>query len=162
MLVEASNNLPSHLRLVVRAGHRPLSVQKRVFDDLKDEYLVKNSQATDEQAITYARTFVSDPLQKRPPHCCGAAADVDVYDTLQNKYVDFGSRMNTDSEISYLHTNSINDAATKNRQMLLRAMLVAGFASDPFEWWHFSYGDQNWAWFYGHNKSLYNMIEPTL
>jgi D-alanyl-D-alanine dipeptidase len=30
--------------------------------------------------------------------------------------------------------------------MLLRdAMVSAGFADYPFEWWHYSYGTQDWA-----------------
>lgn len=33
------------------------------------------------------------------------------------------------------------------RRLLLRAVMVAaGFVQHPNEWWHFSYGDQLWAW----------------
>ena len=40
--------------------------------------------------------------------------------------------------------------------MLVSAMLDAGLASCKTEWWHFSYGDQLWAWFYGNKESLYS------
>jgi D-alanyl-D-alanine dipeptidase len=32
------------------------------------------------------------------------------------------------------------------RQLLREVMATAGFAQHPNEWWHFSLGDQLWAW----------------
>jgi len=32
------------------------------------------------------------------------------------------------------------------RCLLAEAMAVAGFSQHPHEWWHYSYGDQLWAW----------------
>jgi D-alanyl-D-alanine dipeptidase len=34
-------------------------------------------------------------------------------------------------------------------------MEVAGFAQHPNEWWHFSHGDQLWAWRLGHPSAHY-------
>jgi zinc D-Ala-D-Ala dipeptidase len=34
-------------------------------------------------------------------------------------------------------------------------MVEAGFAPYQLEWWHFSFGDQNWAAYYGLESSLY-------
>jgi D-alanyl-D-alanine dipeptidase len=34
----------------------------------------------------------------------------------------------------------------RHRQLLAKAMALAGFARHPNEWWHFSAGDQLWAW----------------
>jgi D-alanyl-D-alanine dipeptidase len=33
-----------------------------------------------------------------------------------------------------------------HRQMLYRVLSEQGFHRHPGEWWHFSYGDQMWAW----------------
>jgi D-alanyl-D-alanine dipeptidase len=33
-----------------------------------------------------------------------------------------------------------------NRQLLCNVMEKAGFKRNPREWWHFSLGDQMWAW----------------
>ena len=35
--------------------------------------------------------------------------------------------------------------ALQNRRLLYHLMTSAGFANNPTEWWHFSYGDQMWA-----------------
>ena len=45
-----------------------------------------------------------------------------------------------------------------NRMTLLNAMLSAGFAPNPHEWWHYQYGETYWAAFYGHESTLYDLI----
>ena len=40
----------------------------------------------------------------------------------------------------------LNGKYHKNRQILWQVMTKAGFRRHPQEWWHFSYGDQLWAW----------------
>lgn len=159
MLDTAALSLPTNLQLIVRAGHRPLEVQKRLLEMVKQDYLSTNPEATQQQALEFARTFVSDPEVKLPPHCCGAAVDVDVLDVETEQLVDFGCPVNTDDEISFLDTDKINDAQRANRQILQDAMLGAGFAPFIHEWWHFSYGDQIWADYYKKTTELYSIIE---
>jgi zinc D-Ala-D-Ala dipeptidase len=44
------------------------------------------------------------------------------------------------------------------RRLLHDLMLNEGFAPFYGEWWHYSYGDREWAAFYGHSQSLYEAI----
>ncbi len=162
MLVEASKNLPKQYKLIVRAGHRPVPVQKAVLEGVKQDYLNDNPDSSPDQALEFARTYVSDPDIKLPPHCCGAAVDVDLLDTTTGKLVDFGCPVNTDSPLSFLYSEEINKLQATNRQILLTAMLDAGFASLSSEWWHYSYGDQTWAWFYSQPEAIYSIKEPNL
>jgi D-alanyl-D-alanine dipeptidase len=159
---EAAQYLPKRFRLILRAGHRPIAVQLKLLQSLVDEYTRNHHGATPEKALEHARTFVSDPSLKLPPHCCGAAVDVDVLDTETDLLVDFGCQMNTDSEIAFLHSDKISKQQRQSRMMLLEAMLRAGFASLPSEWWHYSYGDQNWAFFHKKDLALYSIAEPDL
>lgn len=158
-LVKAADLLEEQFTLIIRAGHRPIEVQKKVLHGCMQKYKNANPTASDEEALEHARTFVSDPEVELPPHCCGAAVDLDMYDNDQDRLVDFGSKVNEDSEISYLHNSQISSLQRQNRLMLLKAMLDAGFASTYSEWWHYSYGDQVWAWFYGKNDCLYGLTE---
>ena len=73
--------------------------------------------------------------------------------------LDFGSRVNDDNEKSYLYYPNLTQEQKDNRLMLVTAMIGAGLASCMTEWWHFSYGDQLWAWFYGKENSLYSPID---
>ena len=115
--------------------------------------------ASDKKALEHARMFVSDPDIKLPEHCCGAAVDVCLYNNNDKKLLDFGSTMNDDSSISYLHTREITTKQKENRLLLLMTMLNAGFSSYYAEWWHYSYGDQIWAWFYHKKSFLYGLAE---
>jgi zinc D-Ala-D-Ala dipeptidase len=85
-----------------------------------------------------------------PPHSTGAALDVTLVDENDRK-IDMGSPIDEISERSYpdYFANS-NDAEAKEyhrrRQVLKDAMTAADFQQHPNEWWHFSWGDQMWAW----------------
>lgn len=160
MLSAAAKSLPLDYRLVVRAGHRPLSVQRMLLETLVKDYITAHSHAGRTRALSFARRFVSDPSTGSPPHCCGAAIDVDLFNIKSSKLVDFGCPVNTDSEVAYLHSPLISKQQHSNRLLLLETMLNAGFASNASEWWHYSFGDQRWAWFYGQKQAIYNLIEP--
>ena len=41
------------------------------------------------------------------------------------------------------------------RSLLFSVMEQAGFVQHPNEWWHFSYGDQLWAWTSNQGISIY-------
>jgi zinc D-Ala-D-Ala dipeptidase len=141
----AADLIPERYKIVVRAGHRPLEVQKRLLDENVQEYLAEHPEAAKEEALNHARTFISDPDIKLPPHCCGSAVDIELFDTRTQSLVDFGSPINLDEEISYLHSDLVNHEHRQNRNLSLEAMLESGFASYYAEWWHFSYGDEIWA-----------------
>ena len=49
----------------------------------------------------------------------------------------------------------------KRRSLLLSVMNQAGFVQHPNEWWHFSYGDQLWAWVSHMSKAHYGAFNPS-
>lgn len=157
-----ADSLPERYKLIVRAAHRPQEVQIALLQLVVREHKIKNPEVSDEAALEYARIFVSDPAIKLPPHCCGAAVDVDVLDQQTGRLVDFGCPVNTDGPQAFLHSSDIHPQQTAHRTMLLTAMLRAGFASYYAEWWHYSYGDQLWAYFYSQKNALYGIIEPDI
>lgn len=155
----AAESLANPYKLVIRAGHRPVEVQKRLLKECTSDYKLDNPNVSDEEALEHARMFVSDPDITLPPHVCGAAVDVEIINSLTGELLDFGSNMNDDNEKSFLYYPELTDEQKGNRLILVKAMLDAGFASCMPEWWHFSYGDQVWAWFYGHENSFYSPID---
>ena len=52
----------------------------------------------------------------------------------------------------------LNREQRYNRYLLRSLLLKEGFAPFNGEWWHFSYGDKEWASFYGRKKSLYSSV----
>jgi zinc D-Ala-D-Ala dipeptidase len=95
-----------------------------------------------------------------PPHSTGAAVDVTLVDD-QGQIVNMGSLIDELSERSHpdYYANSEYTEAQQyhtHRQLLHEVMLKAGFQRNPREWWHFSYGDQMWAWL--NNQSNTNNV----
>lgn len=161
-LKEAQANLPNNWSLVVRAGHRPVGVQKDLFQFVKAELAKEHPDSSDEELTILTRDYVSDPDFKVPPHCAGSAVDLEALDITTGELVDFGSPMNEDSDISHIHSTKVNSGQNSNRLILLKVMLRAGFAPLKEEWWHFSYGDQNWAAFHNEPKAIYGIKEPEI
>jgi D-alanyl-D-alanine dipeptidase len=161
-LYDAADSLPSYLQIVLRAGHRPLAVQRNVLNGAVEQYLSKNGPASSEDALQYARIFVDDPAIKIPSHVCGSAVDVELFNSDTGRLLDCGVPINTESERSHIGTKGIDTLQHENRMHLLTAMLQAGFAPKYSEWWHFSYGDRVWAYFYGEPQFLYDIQEPIL
>lgn len=158
-LLSAAKSLKFPYKLVIRAGHRPITVQKRLLKECAEDFKKENPNVSDIEALEHARTFVSDPDTTLPPHVCGAAVDVEIINSNNGKLLDFGSTMNDDNEKSFLYYPNLTELQRENRMILTTAMLEAGFASCKVEWWHYSYGDQLWAWFYDKENSLYSPID---
>ncbi len=89
-----------------------------------------------------------------PPHSTGAAVDLTFADS-------FGAVLEMGGDIDAIGDQSIPDhhaeeaesnpdseaALWHGRRCLLNEVMTkAGFARHPNEWWHFSHGDQLWAW----------------
>jgi zinc D-Ala-D-Ala dipeptidase len=85
-----------------------------------------------------------------PPHSTGGALDITLVDK-KHQPIDMGSPIDEISARSYPdHFANSNDPESKEyhrrRQVLKDAMTAADFQQHPNEWWHFSRGDQMWAW----------------
>ncbi|WKT80744.1 MULTISPECIES: M15 family metallopeptidase [unclassified Thermosynechococcus] len=92
----------------------------------------------------------SDP-QQPPPHSTGAAVDLTLADPAGHPF-EMGGVIDEVSERSFpdfydRHPEQANAACfSQRRKILYQAMRYAGFQRHPNEWWHFSLGDQLWAW----------------
>jgi len=97
-----------------------------------------------------------------PPHSTGGALDVCLSDKDGN-LVEMGSMVDQMDETSnpYFYASIKNEEAIiwNSRRTLLREIMNKfGFAQHPNEWWHFSYGDQLWAWKNKKANALYGKI----
>ncbi len=85
-----------------------------------------------------------------PPHSTGGAVDITLCDDT-GKGVDMGTPIDECSPRSF--PNHFADtvepdaiAIHRTRQRLARLLKEQEFIQHPNEWWHFSWGDQLWAW----------------
>jgi D-alanyl-D-alanine dipeptidase len=91
-------------------------------------------------------------------HPTGGAVDVWIVDKTGYP-IDMGTDMHELIDASRVFNRaSITDQQFQNRMILRDAMEAAGFAAYDGEWWHFSYGDKEWAFLKNQPEALYAQI----
>ncbi len=80
---------------------------------------------------------------------------VDLQPLINGQVVDMGTKIWDFSKDSYIFSPFISEAAKKNRGILRTVMIDSGFAPFDGEWWHYSYGDREWAAYYGETNTIY-------
>jgi D-alanyl-D-alanine dipeptidase len=123
----AATVLPSDVRLAFWEGLRPLAVQQQLWDTSLI-YLRRSypglSMTELEDAV---ELFVARPSGQAPPHSTGSAVDVAPVNA-------FGQVLSPGDAWGRLGVD-----------VLSRALREAGLANYTPEWWHWSYGDEEWA-----------------
>ncbi len=167
------------LCLSVFDGLRPISVQKYMFDYSVDQECKsrnlnlseKNQTEQINKVIKLVETFWAlpsfDPLNP-PPHSTGGAVDLTI-STKLGVPLDLGGEIDLVSPISepnfYLDESKSNPGSQSSiwhmrRCLLQKVMIDSGFVQHPKEWWHFSYGDQMWAWKTKAKYAIYGVYSP--
>lgn len=98
-----------------------------------------------------------------PPHSTGAAVDLTLADAT-GTLLAMGGAIDAIGPVSEPEHHAAAALADPDgeaarwhsrRRLLQRVMATAGFAQHPNEWWHFSHGDQLWAWRSGASLAVY-------
>ncbi|GAB4537493.1 MAG: M15 family metallopeptidase [Pleurocapsa sp.] len=154
----------SQWKLKIYDAYRPVGVQQFMVDYafvslLKKRYPNQTKISAQQRQNLWEQVYqiwAAPSLDRAtpPPHSTGAAIDLTIVDDGGNE-LKMGGEIDEISERShpeyYLGSRDFQEQQYHlNRQLLNRVMVNAGFARHPGEWWHFSYGDQMWAWL--HNK----------
>lgn len=139
-------------QLVVTYGYRSLDIQKEIFDKRYNELKRKYDDPSELKEAVH-RIIAAPEVAGHPT---GGAVDVIIYDMSQNKYLDFGTAIHDfTTKKAYYDTPELGEKseAKRNRRMLRSLMGKQDFVPYDGEWWHFSYGDKEWAYYkYRKNK----------
>ena len=143
-LLEATKYLPQGTRFLVIEGHRPLSLQKKYFDEYSEELSGLRVDWDKKRIYEEASKYVAPP-EIIPPHSTGGAVDLTLAKE-DGKEIDMGTRLNADPEESnnacFTLAANISEEARINRQLLISTMSKSGFVNYSTGWWHWSYGDR--------------------
>jgi zinc D-Ala-D-Ala dipeptidase len=104
----------------------------------------------------------SDDPRTPPPHSTGAAIDLTLLDAA-GREVDMGCPIDETTERAYPdHYASASSPPLRryheHRVLLDEVMRSAGFLRHGNEWWHFSLGDQMWAWAAGEPIAIHGRV----
>ena len=174
-LIKANNYLLSKNKcfcLLVYDSWRPLEVQEFLFKraffleceksgiDISENNM--HSYPLIKKKVEKYWAYPSFDKKCPPPHSTGGALDVCLSDTAGN-LIEMGSaidQMDNSSKPDFYEKVKGKNAIIWNsrRKLLKKTMVKFGFAQHPNEWWHFSYGDQLWAWKNKKAKAIYGKI----
>jgi zinc D-Ala-D-Ala dipeptidase len=146
-------------RIKIHDAFRPLSVQKYMVA-LEFRKLAHSRGYDPDTIAPDMETLLMDQVYtiwSRPtedpgcplPHSTGAAVDVTLADET-GREIDMGCKIDAFGSVSlpnYFAAGNDESSITyqQNRDLLNDVMSHAGLRRLPYEWWHFSYGDQMWA-----------------
>ena len=138
-------------------GYRHPDIQKKYFESRRENVKSKNPSLTGEDIDALTHNFVAVPVVAGHP--TGGAIDITVIDS-NGKELDMGTDIADFEEPEKIKTfsNEISKIQKDNRLLLHDVLVKEGFAPFYGEWWHFSYGDREWACFYQEQKTLYSPI----
>lgn len=142
-------------KLIVVYGFRALEIQEQYFNEIYNKVKCKFSDKMELYEYIHEKIAVPEVSG----HPTGGAVDIAIYDETNKSIIDFGSQiLDWDNEKCCYINTEISDNAKNNREMLRKLMMEQEFAPYDGEWWHFSYGDKEWAFYYGKNSALYNQV----
>lgn len=136
------------LQLEVVYGYRALEIQKRLFEKYRAELQGRYS---GKELLAAVHRLVAVP--EVAGHPAGAAVDIQIL--KDGKPLDFGTKIWEFAPDTPTFSPFISKEAWTNRQLLRNVMLASGFAPFDGEWWHFSYGDKEWARYYCAQFAIY-------
>jgi zinc D-Ala-D-Ala dipeptidase len=147
-------------RIQIFDAYRPVEVQQYMVDytfnqTARDRQLDIVNLSEAQQQLIWEDVYQiwaipSFDLATPPPHSTGAAIDITLVDEA-GELVNMGSPIDemSDRSLPAYFANTLDPIEAQyhqNRQLLDRIMTDSGTIRHPSEWWHFSYGDQLWAW----------------
>jgi D-alanyl-D-alanine dipeptidase/diaminopimelate epimerase len=146
-----------NLTLKVVYGYRALDVQTNYFNKRQAELSSDNPELSPEKLAALTHNFIAVP--EVAGHVTGGAVDITLVNS-DGVVCDMGTKI-----ADFVDENRIKTFATeitanqrRLRQILLDEMMSAGFAPFLGEWWHFSYGDKEWAAYYEKSSAFYGPI----
>ena len=140
------------LQLQVVYGYRALSVQRKLFQKYKQQL---ESKYAGDALLEATHRLIAVP--EIAGHPTGGAIDIQI--VKANKPIDMGTTIWEFVKDSFVFSPFITKAAQENRQLLRAVMIDVGFAPFDGEWWHFSYGDREWAKYFHRSAALYEQVE---
>lgn len=162
-LQQALAALPPQYGFEILDGWRPIAVQHALRESFRADIIARHPEFNDAQIEARLDQFVANPERRimAPPHHTGGSIDLTLFDTTSGETLDMGTAFDEPSHRSHSAAleNEAPSPAREHRRILIHTLCRAGFTNLPSEWWHFDYGNQNWAFFSGAPAAMFGSRE---
>ena len=160
------------LELYLFDAWRPQAVQRYFHDIWFPAWLRQRTPHLDgRELVDEVEKYWAAPSegdQSPSPHSTGGAVDLTLRFRATGQPLFMGGLFDDVTEEAWTdafeHKPAVSmsdEEARANRRLLYWVMVEAGFANNPTEWWHYSWGDQMWAKLQGEPAALYGECDPT-
>jgi len=158
MLKRAKKLLPRGMTFIIRDAWRPAAVQENIMRGFVAIFQRKHPSWTAARAQREAKKFVAAAKgPKASGHMTGGAIDVRL---LKNgKRVPMRSWKLSYQENAQPYQPKLPKHIQTNRQIMFDALKSVGFSQCNNEFWHWSYGDVQWAQRTGRKVARYGVID---
>lgn len=144
---KVADKLPDGVYLKIYSAYRSRIEVYEKWKAIVDELTKENPQMGRAQILSLAKFKAPNP-KSLGGHETGGAIDVALCDA-NGEELDFGTYYHESSAANKTHSKLITKEQRYNRKMLLKLMKSQNFVNNPYQWWHFSYGDNVWAAYKG-------------
>lgn len=159
-LKKAKRTLPKGLAFVIFEVYRPLALQIHYWNLICEDIQKKYPTASEDERLDICESFVANPYNGiGSGHQAGCAVDLSLCHIKSGSLLDMGCEYHQFDEFTQFSTDLITPSQKENRLLLKTTLEDVGLVNDPAEWWHYSYGDHQWAWLTGRPDALYGPLD---
>lgn len=142
--------------LLLKCGYRSMETQTIMFVQ-QINILSKTYFENPIDLYEQVHKFVAVPNVSGHP--TGGAVDIVIINKITKKQINFGSEyLDFNNPNIEVFSKNISPTAKNNRMLLRNLMIKNNFAPFDGEWWHFSYGDKEWAFYYQKKFAIYTQL----
>jgi len=159
MLKQAQSSLPSGYRFMVFETYRSFAKQETLWNNTNKQMKERYPDLGDEDLFRICENFTACPYDGiGSGHQAACAVDITLCDENGTEYF-MGTEMHEKSEKTKTEAAGLTAEETRLRALLRKSLEDAGFINYPAEWWHYSYGDHQWAFLTGRKEAFFGILD---
>ena len=146
--------------LIIRSAWRSFAHQKLLWDNRVDVLKKKYPEKKPVEIRKITSYFFA--REEKSLHATGGSVDALIYDSINEKVLDFGTNDGLKIELGrecYPYHPDISHEARNNRKLLIDLFENEDFVCDLKEYWHFDYGNVNWAISKEKKNAIYGIVK---
>lgn len=158
MLRTAQKDLPKGMNFIINDAWRPQYIQAEIYFNFIKHFQKMHPKWTKERVVKEVEKYVADWKGiASSGHMSGGAVDIRLVDKYGHK-IPMKKRGLTYQQNALSDQKLLPAHIRKNREIMFSALSNAGLSNYPKEYWHWSYGDYQWAKRNGKKTALYGTI----
>jgi predicted amino acid racemase/D-alanyl-D-alanine dipeptidase len=149
-----------HKQLIIRSVWRSFDHQRLIWENKVTFLREKHPEKTIAEIEKIVSYFIAPPTKSM--HSTGGSVDALIYDLTSNSVMDFGTNDGLKIDLNdqcYPFHPDLSKKVKANRKLLIDLFEDEDFVVDYTEYWHFDYGNVNWAIRKEKEHSIYGIIE---